>query len=88
MGGVYENDYVKENGVWKIEHDQVFNTYFVPYAVGWKNVAAAAAARHQQGQSAGFSADASVRDVPSAFLPPFHYGNPVTGDTVSWSAPE
>src|SRR5205814_185032 len=38
MGGVYENEYVKENGVWKIKHDQVFNTYFVPYTVGWKTV--------------------------------------------------
>jgi hypothetical protein len=38
MGGVYENDYVKEDGVWKIKRDQVFNTYFVPYAVGWKSV--------------------------------------------------
>ena len=38
MGGVYENDFVKEDGVWKIKRDQVFNTYFIPYAVGWKDV--------------------------------------------------
>ena len=64
MGGIYENDFVKENGVWKIERDQVFNTYFVPYAVGWKDVRAASAARHHGHQPAGSAADAPVRDVP------------------------
>jgi hypothetical protein len=87
MGGVYENLYVKEDGVWKIEHDQVFNTYFVPYAVGWKNVPA----RPPPGISKDNPPDAPPSHpfemYPSAFLPPFHYANPVTGNTVSWPAP-
>ncbi len=37
MGGVYENEFVEEGGVWKIKKDHVFNTYFVPYEVGWKD---------------------------------------------------
>jgi hypothetical protein len=88
MGGVYENDYVKENGVWKIEHDQVFNTYFVPYAVGWKNVPP----RPPPGISKDNPPDAPPTHpfemYPSAFLPPFHYANPVTGNTISWAAPQ
>jgi hypothetical protein len=87
MGGVYENDYVKENGVWKIERDQVFNTYFVPYTVGWKDVTP----RPPPGITAANPPDAPptlpFEMYPSAFLPPFHYPNPVTGRVVTWTPP-
>ncbi len=88
MGGVYENDYVKENGVWKIKRDQVFNTYFVPYTVGWKSV--------QPRPPPGIT-DSNPPDLPPShpfemyprpFLPPFHYANPVTGSTVTWAPPQ
>lgn len=84
MGGVYENDYVKENGVWKIKHDQVFNTYFVPYTVGWKD----SMPRPPPGITATNPPDAPPTHpfemYPSPFLPPFHYANPVTGQRVEW----
>jgi hypothetical protein len=87
MGGVYENDYVKQNGVWKIERDQVFNTYFVPYTVGWKDVTP----RPPPGITATNPPDAPptlpFEMYPSAFLPPFHYPNPVTGRAVTWTPP-
>jgi hypothetical protein len=85
MGGVYENEYVKEDGVWKIKHDQVFNTYFVPYTVGWKTVMP----RPPPGISRDNPPDAPPTHpfemYPSPFLPPFHYPNPVTGATVAWT---
>ncbi|HUQ50898.1 MAG TPA: nuclear transport factor 2 family protein [Gammaproteobacteria bacterium] len=87
MGGVYENDYVKEDGVWKIKRDQVFNTYFVPYTVGWKDVMP----RPPPGITAANPPDLPPSHpfemYPSAFLPPFHYANPVTGRTVTWEPP-
>jgi hypothetical protein len=87
MGGVYENEYVKEDGVWKIKHDQVFNTYFVPYAVGWKSVQP----RPPPGITASNPPDLPPTHpfemYPSAFLPPFHYANPVTGRVVEWTPP-
>jgi hypothetical protein len=86
MGGVYENDYVKENGVWKIKRDQVFNTYFVPYTVGWKDVQP----RPPPGVTATNPPDAPptlpFEMYPSAFLPPFHYVHPVTGQPVIGAA--
>jgi len=88
MGGVYENEYVKENGVWKIKHDQVFNTYFIPYTVGWKTVMQ----RPPPGISKDNPPDAPPSHpfemYPKPFLPPFHYANPVTGATVSWTPPQ
>jgi hypothetical protein len=84
MGGVYENEYVKEGGVWKIKSDQVFNTYFVPYTVGWKDVQP----RPPPGITAANPPDAPptlpFEMYPSAFLPPFHYAHPVTGKRVEW----
>lgn len=85
MGGVYENRFVKEDGIWKIQRDQVFNTYFVRrYADGWKNLAP----RPPPGVSETNPPDKPPTHpfemYPSAFLPPFHYPNPVTGATVTW----
>ena len=84
MGGVYENDYIKEDGVWKIKRDQVFNTYFVPYAVGWKSVPPRPPPGLSKDNPPDLPPSHPFEMYPSAFLPPFHYGNPVTGNTVSW----
>jgi hypothetical protein len=84
MGGVYENDYVKENGVWKIKHDQVFNTYFVPYTVGWKAVAARPPPGITDSNPPDRPPSHPFEMYPQPFLPPFHYANPVTGATVAW----
>ena len=88
MGGVYENDFVKENGVWKIARDQVFNTYFIPYTVGWKDVQP----RPPPGITATNPPDLPptlpFEMYPSAFLPPFHYANPVTGRPVIVPPPQ
>src|SRR3546814_5447161 len=43
MGGVYENDYVKEDGIWKLKVDHVINSYFVTYDGGWTNAVPRAA---------------------------------------------
>ena len=79
MGGIYENEYVEEDGIWKLRKDQVFNTYFVNYAEGWKN--------NQPRQPPGINDDNPpdapptliFEMYPSAFLPPYHYPTPVTG---------
>jgi SnoaL-like domain len=84
MGGVYENDFVKENGVWKIKRDQVFNTYFAQYAVGWKDLAPRPPPGITEANPPDSPPTHPFEMYPRAFLPPFHYANPVTGDTVVW----
>jgi uncharacterized small protein (DUF1192 family) len=79
MGGVYENIFVKRNGIWMLYKDQVFNTYFAPYDQGWKDLQR----RNPPGINNENPPDAPpsvyFEMYPSAFLPPFHYSNPVTG---------
>ena len=37
-GGIYENEYARENGVWKITKEHYFPQYAGPYETGWRNV--------------------------------------------------
>jgi hypothetical protein len=85
MGGIYENDFIEEDGIWKLRKDQVFNTYFINYAEGWKNNQP----RPPPGISASNPPDepptVQFEMYPAPFLPPYHYPNPVTGKAVAWA---
>jgi hypothetical protein len=87
--GIYENDYVKEGGVWKIRALHLIVNFVAPYEKGW--------ARLQPGEGVvqsdaakAFPPDrpssASYRAFPETQLPPFHAPNPVTGKTVAGGA--
>ncbi|MBF8270220.1 MAG: hypothetical protein HW386_1929 [Gammaproteobacteria bacterium] len=74
---VYENEYVKENGIWKFKHDHLYTTMFTTYNEGW-----AAAPRAAPGVSKDNPPDLPPSVVYEAFpkthIPPFHYPHPVT----------
>ena len=78
MGGVYENDYVKENGVWRIRSLHQYQTFMVSYGKGWIE-----GAQPMQPASTTIPPDApptqTYRTFPEFFIPPFHYVSPVTG---------
>ena len=82
MGGVYENTFIKVDGTWKINTDQVFNTFFAGYEQGW----ARGQRRHPPGITESNPPDAPPTVVfdlfPEMTYPPFHYDNPVTGETI------
>ena len=79
MGGVYENTYVKRDGIWRIESDHVINTYFAPYDVGWKDLPARDAPGITGSNPPDSPPTVHFEMYPRSFLPPFHYVNPVTG---------
>ncbi|MES2624770.1 MAG: nuclear transport factor 2 family protein [Pseudomonadota bacterium] len=79
MGGIYENIFVKRDGVWQILKDQAINTYFASYDVGWKDLALRPAPGINKTNPPDAPPSGYFEMYPSPFLPPYHYKNPVTG---------
>jgi hypothetical protein len=79
MGGIYENTYVKREGIWRIQSDHAINTYFAPYEVGWKELPARDAPGITGSNPPDSPPSVHFEMYPRSFLPPFHYLNPVTG---------
>lgn len=76
--GIYENTFVKQNGVWKYKNLHGYQTYYTNYDQGW--------AKHSAGMFdpfPGYPPDmpqsVTYAPYPAAFIPPFHYRHPVTG---------
>jgi hypothetical protein len=79
--GLYENTYVKEGGVWKIASLHFYLTAKTDYDQGW-----AKSLLPMEGPSALFPPDRppseAYRALPAAYLPPFSFDHPVTGESL------
>ncbi|MFC4257398.1 nuclear transport factor 2 family protein [Altererythrobacter xixiisoli] len=80
--GIYENSYVKEGGVWKIAKLHFYVTATTDYDAGWMK-----SALPMDGVSALFPPDSPptevYRSLPGAYIPPFSFDHPVTGQPLS-----
>lgn len=81
--GVYENEYVKQNGVWKIRKLHWYATFVAPYEGGWLRTDRRAVEAYATGRGVTPDRPSSVQyePYPGVFVPPFHYPNPVSGQT-------
>jgi hypothetical protein len=82
---VYENAYLKEDGVWKIARLHAFVTYYVRWNEGWSKggVPMGTAFTHfppDEPQTVDYGS------FPDVYIPPYHYPNPVTGK--GWKGPK
>jgi hypothetical protein len=77
-GGTYENEYVKDNGVWKIKSLHGYTRFFTPYAEGWGKKALPNA-RPDESLKPDRPPTQVYDAYPATFVAPFHYRNPVTG---------
>jgi hypothetical protein len=80
-GGIYENEYVKQGGVWKISSLHLYTTFSADLERGWAQGPRPAAAA-----STTLPPDSpptlSYSAYPIFYLQPMHYPNPVTGKPV------
>jgi len=76
--GTYENEYVKEDGVWKFKKLHAYFTYYVDFDKGWDKGGNAPPAPIKD-----FPPDRPPTETygtyPDVYIPPYHYKNPVTG---------
>lgn len=76
--GPYEIRYRKEGEVWKIERLHFYRTYHTPFDEGWaKARSPVGGLREKHAPDRPPSRD--YEPYPAAYVPPFHYANPVSG---------
>lgn len=78
--GIYENDYVRQQGQWRIRTLHAYFRMYTPYAAGWGR-----SPTPNTRPEKDLPPDLPPRVVhdtwPGTFLPPVHFANPVTGLT-------
>lgn len=76
--GPYENEYVKDGGVWKIQTLHWYQALHVPYEGGWQTKADPTGAKYV---SATLPPDrpptVEYKTWPDTYVPPFSFPNPV-----------
>jgi hypothetical protein len=85
--GVYENDYVREDGVWKYQRLGYELTWMAEFDKGWANAPDMGGYRVEKlypEDPNGPDAIAQTRypPWPETWLLPFHYAHPVTGEEI------
>jgi hypothetical protein len=79
--GIFENEYVKENGVWKIRAAHFYPNFVAPYKGGWvalQPVTGDWKSAVAKSLPADRPPTVTYKPYPDLFTPPFHYKNPVT----------
>jgi ketosteroid isomerase-like protein len=86
IGGIYENQVIKEDGVWRIHGMDLDYVWLADYATGWTGIDPETNARFAVAPEriAEFAPDAPLRGETFAPYPRiaplgFHYANPVSG---------
>jgi hypothetical protein len=76
--GIYENEYVKQDGAWKIGKLHYFNSFTTPYEQGWAKEVMPSRREVAKGFEPDLPPSVTYEAFPQYFVPPFHYPNPVT----------
>ena len=72
--GVYENEYVKQDGVWKISRLHLFIRFYAPYEGGWTRTTPALNARYGKSTAKPDRAASVKYDTwPASYSAPMHF---------------
>jgi hypothetical protein len=92
ISGTYENEYIKENGAWKIKRIRWHLNFSAKPGEGWvkpERVAAIDPNAPFNGPKPDIPDTRFELQYPSGYIFPFHYPHPVTGEKTSeeqWNA--
>jgi hypothetical protein len=75
--GPYENEYVKQNGVWRIKTLHWYQALFVPYAGGWQTNPDPTGGKLTSGVTPDRPPSVDYKTWPETYIPPFSFPNPV-----------
>lgn len=73
----YENEFILEDGVWKFNYLHGYQGHYTIYEDGWAKKASAIFAPYDRFPPDDLQS-VEYDPYPAAFVPPFHYDNPVT----------
>jgi hypothetical protein len=76
--GTYENEYVKQDGIWKIKKLHAFFRMYTPYEDGWAKTAIPIT-KPEKDLPPDRPQSVVHEQYPGTYIPPYHYKNPVTG---------
>lgn len=76
--GTYENEYVKEHGIWKLKTLHSYFRMYAPYAEGWAK-SPLPNTRPEKDLPPDRPPTVVHEQYPDTFIPPCHYPHPVTG---------
>jgi hypothetical protein len=75
--GIWENEYVKEDGIWKFKKLFFNNIFSSPFEDGWVKTPYIPNPPNKDRPAPG--PDTHFATYPSGYIFPYHYKNPVTG---------
>jgi hypothetical protein len=84
--GIYENEFVKQDGIWKFKYLHAYQTFYTNYEDGWAKRASPIFAPYERLPPDG-PQSVAYDPYPAAFVPPFHYANPVSGRMDHYGRP-
>jgi SnoaL-like domain len=85
--GIYENEFVKQDGVWKLKYLHGYQTFYTNYEDGWAKRSSPIFAPYERLPPDG-PQSVPYDPYPAAFVPPFHYGNPVSDRADYYGRPQ
>jgi SnoaL-like domain len=78
-GGVYENEYVNENGTWKISKQHYWVTFWADYDKGFTGDGLIPMEPASKSNPPDAPPTVVYESLPNTYIVPFHFDHPVTG---------